>query len=286
MTTPAIVTVAITGNVPTKKDNPAVPLTIEEQVESTHAAYEAGATLAHVHVRDDHGNPCADEDRFFRLKEGLEKNCPGLIIQFSTGARAAKGAERGACLKHCPDMASLATGSVNFTTRIYENEPALIDSLANDMIKYGIKPEIEVFDLAMLYNTVTLVERGLVKAPVHVQFVMGIPGALPAREETFLFLLSELRALLPGATWTAAGIGRHQEMCNRWSLQHGGHVRTGLEDNLMIEKGVLAPSNAALVEKAVRLMPEYKRHPATVKEARDILKLKAYDKTHSRSRVA
>lgn len=275
MTTPAIVTVAITGNVPTKADNPALPITIAEQVESTQEAFEAGATLAHVHVRDDEGKPCSDAERFAKLQEGLKKHCPGMIIQFSTGARGGKGNERGGSLKYRPDMGSLSTGSVNFSTRIYDNEPALIDYLCEEMLKYDVKPEIEIFDLAMLYNAAKLIERGLIKAPAHVQFVMGIPGALPAKESVFKFLLSELGEVLPGATWTAAGIGRHQEICNRWSLANGGHVRTGLEDNLLISKGVLAKSNAQLVEKTISLMPEYDRRPATVDEARSLLGLRS-----------
>jgi len=273
MTTPAIVTVAITGNIPTKKDNPAIPVTITEQLESTQEAFEAGATLAHVHVRDDEGKPCSDADRFAKLQEGLEKHCPGMIIQFSTGARGGKGKERSASLVHRPEMASLSTGSVNLGQVIYDNEPWLIDDMATDMIKYDIKPEVEIFDAAMLYNAANLVKRGLLKTPVHCQFVMGIPGALPAKESVFRFLLAELQQELPGATWTAAGIGRFQFDCNRWSLANAGHVRTGLEDNLMIEKGVLARSNAELVKKTISLFAEYDRHPASVDEARAILGL-------------
>lgn len=274
MSQAVIVTVAITGNIPTKQDNPAVPITIAEQIESTQEAFEAGATIAHVHVRDDEGKPCSDEDRFFQLQVGLKKYCPGMIIQFSTGARGGKGNERGASLIHRPDMASLSTGSVNFSNRIYDNEPQLIDYLATEMLKYDIKPEIEIFDLAMLYNAAKLVERGLLKAPLHVQFVLGIQGALPAREPVVDFLISQLKEVLPDATWTAAGIGRYQEIANCWSLAKGGHVRTGLEDNLMIEKGVLASSNAALVKKTISLFAKYDKHPASVVEARQILGLR------------
>lgn len=278
MTTPAIITVAITGNVHTKEHSPAVPVTIPEQIESLQESFEAGATLAHVHVRDDEGKPCSDHERFLKLKEGTEKHCPGMIVQFSTGARGGKGEVRGASIKHKPDMASLSTGSVNFATRIYDNEPPLIDYLAQEMLKYDVKPEIEIFDVAMLYNAAKLVERGLLKAPVHVQFVMGIPGAMPCKESLFKFLLSELHETLPNATWTAAGIGRFQETCNRWSLANGGHVRTGLEDNLQVEKGVLAKSNAELVKKCASLFPEYNRHVASVEEARKLLGLRPFVK--------
>ena len=274
MTQAAIITVAITGNITTKEQNPAVPITIAEQIESTAEAFEAGATLAHVHVRDDEGKPCSDADRYAALQEGLIKHCPGMIIQFSTGARGGKGLERCESLKYLPDMASLSTGSVNLVTRIYDNEPWLIDAMATKMVELDIKPEVELFDLAMLYNAGDLAKRGLLKQPAHVQFVMGIPGALPAKESVFHFLRSELADVLPGATFTAAGIGRFQEICQRWSLAHGGHIRTGLEDNVMIEKGVLAKSNAQLVERAARIVKEYDRHVATVAEARQILGLK------------
>lgn len=277
MTTPAIVTVAITGNVTTKNENPAVPITIAEQVESTQGAFEAGATVAHVHVRNDEGRPCSDADRFGELKEGLNKHCPGMIVQFSTGARGGKGNERYASMVHQPEMASLSTGSVNLVSVIYDNEPALVDLIAEDLFKRNIKPEVEVFDLAHLYNAAALIKRGLVPENPHVQFVMGIPGALPAKESVFKFALSELKEVIPGATWTAAGVSRFSFVCNKWSLANGGHVRTGLEDNVYLDKGVLAPSNAALVERTVSFMEEFNRHPASVEEAREILKLPKFN---------
>jgi 3-keto-5-aminohexanoate cleavage enzyme len=276
MTTPAIVTVAITGNVTTKNENPAVPVTIAEQVESTQEAFEAGATVAHVHVRNDEGKPCSDPDRFAKLQEGLNKHCPGMIVQFSTGARGGKGTERSASMIHRPEMASLSTGSVNLGKVIYENPAELADVISAEIKKYGVRPEVEVFDLAHLYNAAELIKRDLVPADAHVQFVMGIPGALPAKESVFKFLLAELKEIIPAATWTATGTGRYSFMCNEWSLANGGHVRTGLEDNVMIDKGVLAASNAALVEKTISFMPKYNRHPASVAEARSILKLPEY----------
>jgi len=272
-TTPAIVTVAITGNVTTKAENPAVPITIEEQVESTQAAFEAGATVAHVHVRNDEGKPCSDPDRFGQLQEGLLKYCPGMIVQFSTGARGGKGNERSASMVHRPEMASLSTGSVNLGKVIYDNEAGLVDIISNDLLKYNVKPEIEVFDMSHLYNAAELIKRGLVKEPTQVQFVMGIPGAMPAKESVLDFMLSELKEVIPNSTWTAAGIGRYSFVCNKWSLARGGHVRTGLEDNVMVEKGVLAKSNAELVEKTISFMPEFNRHAASVAEAREILGL-------------
>lgn len=274
MPRPVIFAVAITGSIPRKAHNPAVPVTPEEQIESTHAAYEAGASLAHIHVRSADESSSSDPDLFARVQEGLRKHCPDMIQQFSTGGRGRDPAERGSSLSLKPDMASLATGSVNFKTIIYENEPQLIDALAEAMLEYEIKPEIEIFDLAMLYNAADLVERGLLKAPAHVQFVLGIPNALPPRRKMLEFLLSELEEVLPGATWTAAGIARHQIEMARWSLELGGHVRTGLEDNIKLDRETLAPSNAALVEQCVALCEEYDTRPATPTEAREMLGLR------------
>ncbi len=274
MSKPCIITVAITGSLPRKEDNPAVPITLSEQVESTHEAFEAGASLAHLHVRNDDQSTTSDPERFLALKEGLEKHCPGLILQFSTGGRSGVGAERGAMLHHRPDMASLSTGSCNFPTRVYDNSPDLIAGLARKMLKYGIKPEIEIFDLAMLYNAVDMAARGEIAGRLHVQFVLNVKNALPARREILEFEVEQLSRLAPDATWTAAGIGRYQIVVNRWALEMGGHCRTGLEDNVRMDKTTLAPSNAALVKTVVDLCPEYGRHPAAPAEARELLGLK------------
>lgn len=274
MTTPAIITVAITGSQPTREMTAALPVTPPEQIESTHEAFEAGASLVHIHVRDEKGLPSSDPDLYAEVQEGVRKHCPGMIVQFSTGGRGRSMEERGSCLVHRPDMASLATGSVNFKTVIYENSPQLVDDLANAMVEYDIKPEVEVFDLAMLYNTRDLIDRGLLREPAHVQFVMGIPNALPVRERLLDFLVEELAEILPGATWTAAGIGRQQLALNRWSLARGGHVRTGLEDNIYMERGVLAQSNAELVARLAEICGEYDRHAATPEEARNLLGLR------------
>ena len=274
-TTPCIITVAITGSVPRKEDNPAVPITVAEQVESTQEAFEAGATIVHVHVRDEAQKPSSDPERFAAFQEGVRKHCPGMIVQFSTGGRGRAAGERGAMLHHRPDMASLATGSVNFPNMIYENPPALIDSLAETMQRYGVKPEVEVFDLAMLYAAVAMAESGSLKSPLHVQFVFGLKNALPPRREILEFEVAELQALLPGATWTAAGIGRSQLEINHWALEMGGHCRTGLEDNIRFDKERLAGSNVELVARVAALCADYGRHPASVAEAREILKLPA-----------
>jgi uncharacterized protein (DUF849 family) len=273
-TTPCIITVAITGSLPRRKDNPAVPITLAEQVESTQEAFEAGATLAHLHVRNDDETASSDPEKFARLQEALRRHCPGMILQFSTGGRSGAGRERGGMLSLRPDMASLATGSVNFPTRVYENAPDLVEWLAAEMLAQDVKPEIEAFDLSMIFKAVEMERAGRIKGPLHVQFVMGVKNAMPVDREVFEFYVATLRRLAPDATWTGAGIGRDQLTLNRWSLELGGHCRTGLEDNVRLDRDRLAPSNAALVAGVAELCAEYGRRPATVAEARALLHLR------------
>jgi len=273
--TPVVITVAITGSVPKKRDTPAIPVEPAEQIESSHEAFEAGAAITHIHVRDEHQEPSSDVERFSRVQEGVRKYCPGMIVQFSTGGRGRQHEERGKPLALRPDMASLTTGSVNFSSFIYENPPPIVESLAAQMLELDIKPEIEVFDLCMIYNAAAMVERALLKRPLHVQFVLGIKNALPANERTLDLLIGELTYVMPDATWGALGIGRHQLAVNEWCLARGGHLRTGLEDNIYRSKGVLAASNAELVQLAADLAAKYDKRPATTQEARALMGLAA-----------
>lgn len=273
MSNPCIICVAITGSLPRKENNPAVPITVEEQIESTQAAFEAGATIAHCHVRNDDQTPSSDPEKFARLVEGLKKHCPGMIIQLSTGGRSGAGEERGGMLPLRPDMASLSVGSNNFPNRVYENSPQLVDWLAEEMLKYDVKPEIEAFDLSHIHQAVNLSKQGKLKAPLYVQFVMGVKNAMPADRPTFDFYIETLKRLAPDAQWCGAGVGSNQLKLNEWSIAAGGHTRTGLEDNVRIDRDTLAPSNAALVERAVALCEKYERPVATWQQAREILGL-------------
>jgi 3-keto-5-aminohexanoate cleavage enzyme len=273
---PIIIAVAITGSVPRKKDNPAVPVTPSEQIESTHQAFEAGASLVHLHVRNPDESPSSDPALFARVQEGVRKHCPGMIVQFSTGGRGRDPAARGSALRLKPDMASLATGSVNFPTIIYENSASFVEGLAAQMKEHGVFPEIEVFDLSHIYGARKLADLGLISDRPHVQFVMGIKNALPAEARILDFLHSELQRVLPNATWTAAGIGRHQMEVMRWVLERNGDgVRTGLEDNIRTRKDRLALSNAELVQMACETCGKFGRRPATPTEARALLRLGA-----------
>ncbi|MTE01169.1 3-keto-5-aminohexanoate cleavage protein [Paracoccus sp. YIM 132242] len=275
MTNPCIICVAITGSLPTKDNNPAVPLTIDEQIESTHEAFEAGATIAHCHVRDDQGKPTSDPDRFARLKEGLEKHCPGLIVQLSTGGRSGAGRARGGMLPLRPDMASLSVGSNNFPTRVYENPPDLVDWLASEMLVYQVKPEIEAFDLSHILKAHQMWKAGQIRDRPYVQFVMGVRNAMPADREVFDYYIHTVKRLFgEDAPWCAAGIGPAQIVLNEWAIGAGGHARTGLEDNVRLDRDHLAPSNAALVRRAVEIAERHGRPIATWRQARQILGLR------------
>ncbi|MFC3614512.1 3-keto-5-aminohexanoate cleavage protein [Lutimaribacter marinistellae] len=271
---PCIICVAITGSVPKKSDNPAVPITVAEQIESTQEAFEAGASIAHCHVRLDDGTPSSDPERFERLLEGLHKHCPGMIVQFSTGGRSGSGRERGGMLPLKPDMASLTVGSNNFPTRVYENSPDLVDWLSSEMLKYDIKPEIEAFDLSHIVQAARMQRDGRLKGPLYIQFVMGVKNAMPADERIFDFYVETVQRMAPDAQWCAAGIGPNQIVLNEWAASRGGHLRTGLEDNVRLDKSTLAPSNAALVRRAVEVCEKYDRPVAGWQEARQILGLR------------
>ncbi|MFN7002770.1 MAG: 3-keto-5-aminohexanoate cleavage protein [Roseinatronobacter sp.] len=275
MTNPCIIAVAITGSVPTKANNPAVPITVSEQIESTQEAFEAGATIAHCHVRNDDQTPTSDPEKFAALKEGLEKHCPVMIIQLSTGGRSGAGQARGGMLPLRPDMASLSVGSNNFPTRVYENPPDLVDWLASEMLKYDVMPEIEAFDLSHIIQATRMVNDGRLKRPLYVQFVMGVKNAMIADERIMDIYIETLTRFAPDALWCAAGIGSNQIVVNEWAIAKGGHTRTGLEDNVRIDRDRLAPSNAALVTRTVALCEKYERPVATWQQARAILGLRA-----------
>lgn len=275
MSDPCIICVAITGSLPQKSDNPAVPITVPEQIESTHAAFEAGASICHAHVRNDDGSTTSDPDKFALLKEGVEKHCPGMIVQLSTGGRSGAGETRGGMLPLRPDMASLSVGSNNFPTRVYENPPDLVDWLASEMVKYDVKPEIEAFDLSHILKAAEMHNRGQIKDTPYVQFVMGVKNAMPADRHVFDFYIETVQRLFPGAPWCAAGIGANQIVLNEWAVAAGGHARTGLEDNVRLDKSTLAPSNAALVARLADICARHDRPVATPAQARAILGLRA-----------
>ena len=274
MSTPCIICVAITGSVPRKENNPAVPVTIAEQIESTQESFEAGASIAHCHVRNDDETPTSDPEKFGRLMEGLHKHCPGMIVQLSTGGRSGAGKDRGGMLPLRPDMASLSVGSNNFPTRVYENAPDLVDWLASEMRTYEVKPEIEAFDLSLIHQAVKMNRDGRIAGPLYVQFVMGVKNAMPVDKDVFDYYVKTMQRLAPEAQWCGAGVGAGQILVNEWAIAAGGHTRTGLEDNMRLNRDTLAPSNAALVTRAAELCEKYERPVASGSQARQILGLR------------
>ncbi len=266
---PVVIAVAITGSVPRKKDNPALPVTVAEQIESTQQAFEAGATLAHIHVRNDDESPSSDPDRFAAVQEGLRRHCPGMIVAIldrgawarSVGARPFSQAQarHGLAvhrLRQLPDDRLRESGRPRDRPRHAEK--------AN-----GVRPEIEIFDLSHLHGARRLIDAGLMDERPHVQFVMGVQNAMPADPVLLDILLAESRRVLPKATWTAAGIGRNQATVMDWALARGADaVRTGLEDNIRIAKDRLAASNAELVSLAAEAVSRHGRRVATPAEAR------------------
>ncbi|MEM7320517.1 MAG: 3-keto-5-aminohexanoate cleavage protein [Pseudomonadota bacterium] len=275
MTKPCIICVAITGSVATKQSNPAVPITVTEQIDSTQEAFEAGASIAHCHVRNDDQTPSSDPEKFARLKEGLEKHCPGMIVQLSTGGRSGSDQARGAMLPLRPDMASLSVGSNNFPTRVYENPPDLVDWLASEMQAHDVKPEIEAFDLSHILQAAKMHGDGRIKDTPYVQFVMGVKNAMPVDRHVFDFYVETVKRLFGDDTpWCAAGIGANQSVLNDWAISNGGHARTGLEDNVRLDRETLAPSNAALVRRTAAICEAHARPVATWQQARAMLGLR------------
>jgi 3-keto-5-aminohexanoate cleavage enzyme len=265
-----IITVAPTGSVPKKKNNPNVPITPKEIIETGVRCESVGAAILHIHARNPvDESPSPEYSLFEETYLGLKEKTK-LILQISTGGRAGLAYEKRCDrLNLRPEMASLTTGSVNFPEFVYENSPSLIEALAGDMIRYGIKPEMEIFDLAMIANALDLVPEGLAVPPLHFDFVMGLKGAMPASIEN----LVHLKNCIPrDATWTVAGIGAAQLVMGIHAILMGGHVRVGLEDNIYYRKGELA-TNERLVERIVKLAAELGREVATPDEARKILSL-------------
>jgi uncharacterized protein (DUF849 family) len=271
---PCILCCAITGSVPTKADNPAVPITVSEQIESSHAAVEAGASIIHAHVRNDDETPSSDPEKFAALREGLEKHCPGVVVQFSTGGRSGAGKARGGMLSLRPDMASLSVGSNNFPTRVYENPPDLVAWLAAEMTRCGVTPEVEAFDLSHILQAIAMHEKGVLPGRLYVQFVMGVQNAMPADKAVFDFYVQTMKDRAPNAPWCAAGIGASQLIVNEWAIAAGGHTRAGLEDNVRLDRNTLAPSNAALIARAANLCAKYNRPVATFAQTRALLGLR------------
>jgi 3-keto-5-aminohexanoate cleavage enzyme len=265
-----IITAAITGAETTKKMNPNLPCSPEEQADAAFAAWQAGASIVHLHVRDKNEQPSQSLELFEKVTSLIRNRCD-LIIQFSTGGAVGTPVqERMAPLKLKPEMASLNVGSINFGDEVFENLPKDIDALAKEMTRLNIKPEIEVYDLGMLEYGVSLVRSGAIPSPAHFQFVLGTKYGISGAPENLFTMKSKLPE---GCTFAVAGIGRNQLQLAPLAIVSGGHVRVGFEDNLYFSKGVLADSNAQFVKRIADLSKILQRELANPKEAKEILKI-------------
>ena len=268
-----IITAAICGAEVLKEHNPAVPYTVSEMVREAKSAYDAGASIIHLHVRTDDGKPTQDKNRFKEIIDAIQKVCPDVIIQPSTGgAVGMSDDERLQPTELKPEMATLDCGTLNFGgDDIFVNTENTIKYFGKRMIDLGIKPEIEVFDKSMIDMALRLHKKGFIEKPMHFDLVMGVNGGISGELRDFVFMRGSLPA---DATYTVAGIGRFEFPLAMAAIIDGGHVRVGFEDNVFISKGVLAKSNGQLVEKVVRMANELGREIAKPDEAREILGLK------------
>ena len=273
---PLIITTALTGAETTRETQPNLPITPEEQARTARECFEAGSRVLHLHVREDDGSPSQRLERFTESLERIREAVPEMIIQISTGgAVGVPFEERMAPLKLKPDMATLNAGTLNFGDEVFVNSPKDIVRLAEYFKEVGVAPEIEVYESGMVDYIAKLVKKGIiVHHPLHIQFLLGVPGGMSGKPKNLLYMAEHLKEELPEATWGVAGIGRWQLPCAVMALVMGGHIRVGFEDNIFYHKNVLAESNAQLVARISRMAEEYGRKLATPAEARKILGLK------------
>ncbi len=264
-----IITIAHTGNIPTKEMNSNTPITVDEIVQDIKKCAGLGAAVAHIHVRDEKGYPTSDRNKFKEVIDRLDRENVNIIRQLSTGARGGENSVewRGQMLDLNVQMASLATGSSNFPVGINANAPDLIEALATKMFDNRIKPEIEVFDVAMISNATYLMKKGILKKPLHFNLVLNVPGSIQGTPKNLMFMVESLPE---GSTWTITAIGKSHVPLITMAMVLGGHIRTGLEDVVEYEKGVPA-SNTMLIDRVNRIASSVGRKIATPEEAREIL---------------
>lgn len=267
-----IITAAICGAEVTKEHNPNVPYTVSEIANEAYKAYKAGASIIHLHVREDDGTPTQSKERFKQCIDAIKEKCEDVIIQPSTGgAVGMSDEERLQPVYLNPEMATLDCGTCNFGgDDIFVNTENTIKNFGKQMIELNIKPEIEVFDKGMIDMALRLNKKGFIKDPMHFNFVMGVNGGISASLRDLAFMQSSIPT---DATFTVSGIGRHQFNMAAMAISSGGHVRVGFEDNVYLSKGVPASSNADFVKRVVKMANEIGREIATPAQARKILNL-------------
>jgi 3-keto-5-aminohexanoate cleavage enzyme len=272
---PLILTAAITGAETCRKDQPNLPITPEEQAAEALACFEAGARIIHLHVRDDEGNPTQSLERFEAAITAIKSAVPEIIVQISTGGAVGEDFEKRLaplCLK--PEMATLNAGSLNFGNDVFINRPPDIVRLAEAFKEYQVVPEVEVYESGMIDYVAKLINKGVIThSPLHIQFVLGVPGGMNGSPKNVVYMAYHLKELIPSATWAVAGIGQYHIPASLTAMVMGGHIRVGFEDNIYYHKGVLAESNAQLVARMARIAAEIGRPLATPAQAREILGL-------------
>ena len=277
--TKTIITVATTGAHPKKEDNPNVPMTPAEIAEDVYACWKAGAAVAHLHMRDDKGAGAMDKAKFRQTVELLRARHPDcdIVLNLTTsGALGVSDEDRMAHVEELrPEMASYDCGSMNWLhSGVFLNPPPFLEKLGKNLQSWGVKPEIEAFDPGMIANAAYYLKKGVLKAPLHFQFCMGCANGIPGTMKNLIFMKETMDELCPGSTWSCFGVGHSALTMLYGAVALGGHIRVGMEDNVLYSKGVLAQSNAQFVERAVRVSREFDREVATPADAREILGLK------------
>lgn len=265
-----IISVATTGSTTSKQDNPNLPITPAEIADEVYHCWQAGASIAHIHVRDKAGERSMDIDLFKETVKLIKEKCNIIINLTTSGSGEITEEQRLRPVELKPEIASFDAGSLNFGPRVFINSPQFLEKLALKMKQYNVKPEIEVFDAGMVSNALRLFKKGYLELPLHFQFVLGVKGGMEATARNLIFLHDSIP---PESTWSVVGIGKGQLPMSLISMTIGGHVRVGMEDNIYLHKGVLAQSNAQFVERMVKLAREIGREIATPDESRKILKL-------------
>lgn len=274
-----IITVATTGAWPKKENNPNVPMTPAEIAEDVYDCWQAGAAIAHLHMRDEDGNGSMDKERFAETVNLLRTNHPDcdIVLNMTTsGALVANDELRKMHLKELrPELGTFDCGSMNWlNSAVFLNSPKFLEELGRDMQEWGVKPEIEAFDPGMIGNAAYYLKKGVLKAPLHFQFCMGCANGIPGSLKNLLFMKETMDQLCPGSTWSCFGVGHSAMEILYGAVALGGHIRVGMEDNVMYDKGQLASSNRQFVERAARVIREFGNEVATPDDAREILSLK------------
>lgn len=274
-----IITAAVTGAWPKKENNPNVPMTPEEICEDVYECWQAGAAIAHLHMRDENGDGTMDHNLFRKTVELIKERHPDCDVILNLTTSGDIHADDETRLLHVkelkPEMASYDCGSMNWLNMgLFLNSPKFLEECGMLFQELNVKPEIEAFDPGMIGNAAYYLKKGVLKAPLHFQFCMGCANGIPGSTKNLLFMKETMDQLCPGSTWSCFGVGHSAMEIMYAAIALGGNIRVGMEDNVMYAKGQLAESNRQLIERAARVIREFGCEVATPDEARQILGLK------------